>query len=761
MGNTINNVKRLECSGCSACANLCPVDAIQMVEQLDGFLYPAIDEQKCIECGLCFDRCPAVNRGKNNNDDEPECYALWAEEEVRMKSSSGGAFTIFAEYVLEQGGYVCGASWNSEWKVEHIIINKKEDLYKLRGSKYIQSSIDRSIYKEIKKLLVEGNKVLFTGCPCQVAGLKAYLGKNYEQLIMVDIVCHGVPSPKAFNKFLKTVSKSTNPEYDEEHFLEQIGCIDFRNKHTYGWNHSLEIKFSNGVEYSKRKAETAWYASFSNTINCRESCGHCNYATLPREGDITMGDFWGVEDFKEDWDDRKGTSIVLANNDRGKEVINIVKERIVRLEKADLSVAKKKNWNLVGSPKTHQHRKRFFELLDMYDDYEKITEYALKRKFDIGYVGWWYGKNYGSALTNFALHQYLKSKGLSVLMLEWPLKSAKDKGNIENSMSRRLGEKYYDISIQRTYEELHDLNWFCDSFIVGSDQLWNYWSTKESGHFYFLDFVEDSKKKIAYSTSFGHPVYGAPNYILKETAFHLGRFDYISVREKDGIDICRDKLGVDAVQTIDPVFICEKKEYLNLIEESRLDIEEPYIFAYILSPSREKREALLAAKKKYGLNLILVLDAQEKHEENRRIMDMDEYIYDDLEIADWLKLIKNCQYIITDSYHGICFSIIFEKQFACIGNIKRGISRFNTLFDLLNLHHRMVFEPYQVLEVLQKSRIEYDEIRNILNDQIVKSKKWLDTALESPKVAKASVYDLLLDKIRKMENEIRELRKKN
>ena len=761
MSKTIYDVSNELCTGCGACFNSCPADAIKMEVDNEGFLFPAIDRSKCINCELCYKKCPAVNEDNNVNADAPSIYSVCAADEIRMSSSSGGVFSVLAEYFIKNGGYVSGVIWNDKWEAEYIITNKPSEINKMRGSKYVQSKTG-NVYTRIKDLLENDKKVLFTGCPCQVAGLKHFLDKQYDNLLTVDIVCHGSPSQKSFDKFLKTAVKPLLPDHSEntlQNFKTYIKDISFRSKERHGWAHSLLIKMNNGAEYDKNRNETSWYNAFLNGLNCRKVCGNCRYASIPRQGDITMGDFWGINENDMEQNDGKGVSIVTVNNSNGEKIFNAVRDAFISVKSQKIEDASKKNWNLIGSSVSHKERKRFFELLDLKDDFDKITEYAIKRKFDIGYIGWWYGQNYGSVLTNFALHQYLKSRNYTVLMIEWPLKT-KPNSPPPNTMSRRLGKKYYDISIRRTFNELHDLNWFCDTFVLGSDQLWNYWSIKDTNYFYFLDFVEDSKKKIAYSTSFGHPSFGAPNYYLKEASFHMSRFDQISVRENDGVDICKNIFGVDSVQTMDPVFICDKQEYHNLIEISNIQTDKPYIFAYILTPTVEKKNALQELAKEMNVDIKVVLDAQADFEKNRLIMDMDEYIYYDLEIEDWLKLLHNADYVYTDSYHGVCFSIIFEKQFTCIANVKRGLSRFVTIFELLDLMSRMIFDPYDAQKCINE-KIDYSEVNKKLNAEVLKSRLWLDNALASKKYVKSSSYDLLNDRLRILEGKITELNNHN
>lgn len=748
--NTIESVSKEKCTGCGACFNICPVSAITMKENFEGFLYPEIDISKCIECGACRNKCPIENSISENNN-EPLIYASFAEDEIRMKSSSGGIFTLLAEYVLSLNGKVCGAAFDNDFRgVHHEVIDTVCELDRLRGSKYVQSAIGGT-FKEIKSCLKNGKIVLFTGCGCQVAGLKSYLGEDYDNLITVDILCHGAPSPKSFRKFIDSVVLDEYPE-------EKIVDFQFRNKKEWGWAPSLYAKLSNGYVYSKSKTQNSWYPSFLNILNCRESCGQCQFNKLPRQGDITLGDFWGIDAMPQGWNDGKGASIVTLNTDKGRNIYDNISACLVKSEQISLDVAKGKNGNLVSSSVSHKNRSRFFKLQNMYEDYGKITEYALKRKFDIGYVGWWYGKNYGSVMTNFALEQYIESLGYSVLMLEWPEKR-KPFSPVEDSFARRFANKYYERSIRRTYEELPDLNWFCDMFLVGSDQLWNYWSTKENGSYFFLDFVNDSRKKIAYATSFGHSVYGAPRNELEKNAFHLNRFDYISVREKDGIDLCHNVFGVEAQWAIEPVFLLDRGKYEAVAEQSEIKTDAKYMLAYILTPSVEKRDAIQALAERMGLNVILILDAQSNIEENKQIMDMPESIRENIEMEDWLKYIKDAELVVTDSFHGTCFSIIFERQFICIGNPLRGLSRFITLLETCRLEDRMVLDASEIIDYNYDNEIDYRGVQENMSGIIAESKKWLSDALRTPKAYKASAYDMLLQRIKELEHRVLELEK--
>lgn len=248
-----------------------------MQENDEGFLVPRIDESKCITCGLCLKVCPTLQE-KRQNAAEPVCYAAQAPDSIRSVSSSGGVFTLIAEEIINRGGSVCGAAFREDWSVHHIIINNKEDLAKLRGSKYVQSDTE-DCYKRIKALLREKRWVLFSGTPCQVAGLYTYLGKDYDTLLTVDIFCHGSPSPGVWKRYLR-----------ENYKLDDIVNVNFRDKTAIGWSCShVAITKRDGTK-DVCNNYTKW---FHHDVIMRLSCQDCKFNKLPRPGDISVGDWWG------------------------------------------------------------------------------------------------------------------------------------------------------------------------------------------------------------------------------------------------------------------------------------------------------------------------------------------------------------------------------------------------------------------------------------------------------------------------------------
>lgn len=316
----INILDKKNCTGCFACQNICPVEAITMDSDYEGFFYPKINFSKCIKCGKCERICPIIKK-KNQNNSDKKIFAYASKtinENIRKKSSSGGIFTEVALFILNNNGVVFGASFDENHNVVHIKIDKKEDLYKLQGSKYVQSHIGNT-YKIAKENLDFGKIVLFTGTPCQIAGLYSFLGKEYENLFTQDIVCHGVPSPYVWKKYI---------EYRESIIKSKVQSVNFRNKKT-GWrNYSIIINFKNTKKYTKIFSNDLYGRSFLNNFCLRPSCYSCNFKNKIRESDFTLADFWGIEKIYSKIDDNKGVSLVLINSLKAYKLFQSIKENI-------------------------------------------------------------------------------------------------------------------------------------------------------------------------------------------------------------------------------------------------------------------------------------------------------------------------------------------------------------------------------------------------------------------------------------------------
>lgn len=752
MDKTINIVPHDKCTGCGACYNKCPVSAIEMQADFEGFLFPFINAEKCVNCGLCLKVCP-VDTPKYENAQAPDCYAVMASDEIREKSSSGGVFTLLAEWMLDQGGVVCGAAYTDDcYGVEHIIATNRDELHKLRGSKYVQSHTGQ-IYRQVQTYLEQGTPVLFTGTPCQVAAVQSYLGKPHQNLYTLDLVCHGVPSPAVFRKFIK--------EQEEKHNSKAVR-VSFRDKSVVQWNHCIKIHFQNGDSYQKKRNDCAYLRSFLQLLSVRKSCGSCPFAKLPRQGDLTIADFWDIDKFNPKYDDRKGTSLVLANNNKGNALLAVLKESSDLCEQAPLEHGIKHNAQIKYSSLLHPHRSRFYDLLSTYQyDFEKAVDYGLNRKFDIGYIGWWYGANYGSVLTNYALHSVLTQMGKSVLMLEWPVLSDEIPARKPNNKTRRFANHFYEQSMMTKLSDFHRFNYHCNSFLVGSDQLWNWWSNRDVGsYFFFLDFVDDAHKKIAYSTSFGHDHVHYPEEMRLKIGYLLQRFDAISVREKSGVTVCKRDFDVDAVQTMDPVFLCSMEAYERAIALSNATVEDQYVLAYILNPTEEKIRSVRHTAQQMNLPYHIILDGQEDFEKLKQQAN-DPNVLENVEIADWLKYIKYATYVITDSFHGFCYSVIFQRNLSVFPNQLRGLARFESLSQITGLEDRLLYSHDDLVQKEPwKHPIDYSKVVARMKPQIEYSVQWLKNALAMEKLP-PSTKELELKQLMEVKDKLSQLESQN
>ena len=737
------------CTGCSACRNVCPVDAISMEYNKEGFLEPVVNKDKCVNCGLCLKQCPAANPVYKNSE-MPKCYAAISNnDEIRKKSSSGGLFTMVADKILAQGGYVCGAAWDEKFVLKHMVVNDEAGMQKLRESKYVQSD-PNTAYREVGKILKDNKPVLFCGCGCQVAALYSYLAAKKisdKKLFTIDLMCHGSPSPKLFEKYIN----------DYHGGPENIENISFRSKDYYGWSTEMNVKYKDGTEYHKIRSLDPYYKVFLPCIAVRKSCGHCFTAKIPRQGDLTLADFWGVRKLNKDYDDAKGTSILIVNNSKGSKMVEDLKDNFKLLEEVDINYILSHGQPFNHSFKTHPAHDKYFKNINLGMSMDKAYDYALNNKYDVAIMGVWPGCNYGSVATYYALHQIITSFGLSVLMIDKPLIRNEDPEQKRNH-SRRFAEEHYNISRKYKLGELKKLNNNVDTFIMGCDQVWNRGISKNFGYAYYFSFVDDSKKMISYASSFGHAVDFAGEGDRKNISEYLKRFDAISVREADGVRLCKESYGADATQVLDPVFVVDKEEFVKLTEKSvannRADKDEKYICTYILDPTPEKKEALKWVSEKLGYKLINLLDGLPwtVKKNTEKMQDMGE-IPADVQVEDWLYYIKNCEFLVTDSCHGISFGIIFEKPFIGIGNKRRGMSRFNSLLGLFNLKHRFVTDPKEIIdnEELLKP-IDYKPVNEILEKERERSLNWLKEALFSPKKFKSKCAYPIIDTKNEMQN---------
>lgn len=355
---------RERCTGCYACVSGCPQGAIVMVDDIDGFWYPRVDMEKCVCCEICYRACPL--RHMKFVEDTPQAFACYSTDQaIRAQSSSGGLFTLLAEEVIHDGGVVFGAMFDDGLAVLHSYVESVAELGPLRGSKYVQSRIGVA-YGQAKRFLDEGRKVLFSGTPCQVAGLRSYLAQDYGNLECVDVICHGVPSPKVWDRYVR---------YLESRVGAKLERVRFRCKDRSWKSPSMSFVFRNDVEHSWTIDGDPFMRSFLRNVCLRPSCHACCFKTPHGESDITLGDFWGVQDLLPDMDDDKGTSLLMINSDKGAEMLEGIRIKTI-LRPVDLDRAVSGNPSAMRSAPRNPNRSRFFKGLDQHSFDEQVNRYC-------------------------------------------------------------------------------------------------------------------------------------------------------------------------------------------------------------------------------------------------------------------------------------------------------------------------------------------------------------------------------------------------
>lgn len=363
----INIIDKSKCCGCCACVDICAHNAISLNTDIEGFWYPEVNQELCVNCGLCDKICPEQNIANLKKNDCPKpiktIAAIHKRMDIRWDSTSGGAFSALADAMYEQGGYVSGAIYNDDFSVSNYISNNPEDLVRLRSSKYLQSNAE-GLYKEIKCLLKSGEKVLACGTPCQMAALRSFLRRDYDNLIIVDFICRGVNSPKVYRKYLDLL---------EERFGGKVVYVKAKNKEL-GWrNLTRKIVFDNGQVYYGVKMDDDFRRGYHTNVYCRPSCYTCQYKGFPRMADITIADYWGIEKVDKNLDNNIGTSMILLNSKKGEAYFELVKDKLEYKETKFESILKGNKALNIPIPVAKINRKQFFIDLNDYG-FKFVTE---------------------------------------------------------------------------------------------------------------------------------------------------------------------------------------------------------------------------------------------------------------------------------------------------------------------------------------------------------------------------------------------------
>lgn len=364
----IEIIDKSMCCGCEACKNICPKKCITMKEDKEGFRYPSVDLEKCINCKLCEKVCPIINKTKNSEEiHKLEMYAAYNKDDnILRKSSSGGIFWLLAKWIFNNNGIVYGVIQDGTYDVKYARAENEEQCQAMRGSKYLQAKVDDT-YLKVKEDLENDKFVLFSGTPCQIAGLYKVLNKNYEKLYTVDVVCHGVPSSKVYRRYIENIQCKYNKE---------VINIKWRDK-VNGWGpNRITLYFKDNTKHTTISRENPFQKGFLDNIYLRPSCYKCIYARLPRIGDISLADFWGYDGKLCKENKNKGISAIIVSSKKGKKLFENIKEQLNYHEVSQDYLTSRSRHTYIH-PEENKLRTNFFE------DFENMSFNKLCRKYNM------------------------------------------------------------------------------------------------------------------------------------------------------------------------------------------------------------------------------------------------------------------------------------------------------------------------------------------------------------------------------------------
>ena len=730
----------VDCTGCGACRNVCPSDAIFLHHDKTGFLKPSVDSGRCIGCRKCLEVCPVMAIGAApsvlaspaKNFMEPSCFAAWGPYDVRVKSSSGGVFSTVAKLIISEGGFVFGARWDEDFNCVIEGTNCLENIQPFCHSKYVQANTELS-FREVRELVESGILVGYFGTPCQIAGLRSYLGElQYRNnLMFFDLVCFCAPSNEVFKKYL-----------DENWGRSHVKDVVFRDK-KYGWSPTgFRVDLKDGTSVYPRFEDDLYQQIFHGVLARNEVCEHCHFAHFPRQGDFTIGDFWGIDFHDASWNDGSGTSLVLVNNKKADDFFLKLKDEFARSKKVPLEWALNKGNRIIGQGRERNYRWAYLNKLLETKSFNIAAYNAIHGIHDIGLVCLC-NHNIGNNMTNYALYAYLSACGYSVLLIDkWDDNSF---CKYDDKFSRFLKTPYpsYDVaSGYRTKNDMEKLNTLVSGFVLGSDQLLRSGFIEGMEFHPLCDWVHSYKWKIAYATSFGVDTFEGSIELKKKVSFLLKRFCAVSVREKSGVRLCRE-LGVEAKHVLDPVFLCNMKNYDLMAQYGGIRLpQKPFTFAYVLDPTEEREDLLHAVAEHKTSGVVRAIIDDDEKPDRIQLWNIDTLCC--AKDEEWLSHIKNCDFFVTDSFHGICFALIFKKQFCVIYNKWqwRGLARIRDILELFGLQERLV-EDLEELKARDffDTAIDYTKVYAILDAERKSSSAWLESCIQNS-FEKSYDYDI-------------------
>ena len=746
------------CTGCSACVFVCPEKAISMLPDSEGFLRPSIDSEKCVGCRKCVGYCPANGMRIGNASAPIFSRAAYADNMgLRMSCASGGIFSRLAEIFVANGGTACGAAFIGG-EVRHVFVSEGEKLPVLRTSKYVQSKMGDT-YLKAEKILSDGGNLLFSGTPCQVAGLRAFLKSKRSDtsgLFCIDLMCHGIPSPEVFRRYMHDNGWS-NADY-----------VNFRDKSS-GWaSYSFKISENGRILHCAHVSEEPYLRAFLTSATLRQSCFCCQYASMRRCGDLTVGDMWNVRRALPEVDSRAGVSLILANTPKGVELVQSM-DGVTSFEVSN-DIAAQSNRSLYAPVLETPRRRKFFSefafgrgpvnsLLLKYSAkksrFRKLRKtFALfkslfceRKLFDdlsdpskrVAILNLSYDcHNFGAVLVAYSLQSVLIKLGYLPSIInyypDFKISASYLRGLVAGLNIIKF--KYMFLNTTRMYVSqagLRKLNKRFKTFLFGSDQIWRYAIMGKNYPAYFGEFADDDAKLVSYAASFGKEKWDEADPgdtgKMKEL---MKRFSAVSVREDSGVKICSDVFEKDSVCVLDPTLLLDRWDYTGIYSLSKAVVSGNYVACSFLGADKAGDDVFSTAEAAELASKYFGGPARDITKKKIKIFGVEKPFYNG--VPEWISLIANSSFVLTNSFHCMAFAIIFGREFACLDTSNRGNERMLSLLSRLGLEGRFVKNRIE-LESAFASKINYGEVYEKLDALKKNSIAFLTRAL-----SKADAY---------------------
>lgn len=727
------------CNVCMACIHKCPKGAISINKKIYNEI--KIGEQ-CVECRICENNCPA-NKQKAKNNPVFKVARLKNYSNIN-KSTSGGIFGEIARCILKKSGVVYGAAFSENFhSVKHIRCTNNNDLNRILKSKYVRSNMNNN-YLLAESDLIKGKTVLFSGTPCQIAGLKCFLKKDYPNLITIDIICHGTPSEKVWSKYLKSL---------ETKFDSKAKYIDFRYLNENAPAKNFLVEFKNGKKYNETLYNTTYGRAFLTGLINYPSCGKCQFKAFKNYSDITLCDAWGYENSSY----KHKNSLIMLNTKTGLSIYNKIKNKLIEFDDFNIENLLKTNYPILFPTYEHYNKNKINKLSNNINNqlgYWQQEKNGLKKdNTGVGIINFHYENyNYGANLVAYSLSEVIRKLGFTPYVIDFdPFPEFDALERYRTIEFLKFRKEHLNMTPRfSNKDDLNILNDYLDMYITGSDQVWRKQITGSNMETYFLDFAK-GKNKISYAASFGTNDFEGTEEEKEDCKELLKKFYNISVRETTGQKILLNKFEQKSTVVLDPTLLLEREEYEKLITETyneKIDVAVYFVMDNDNSILNNKNFSRLFPNKS-------IVNIKGDFE---NLASMKIFKYNS--ISKWLDGIRKCEYLVTDSYHGVIFGIIFGKKIICIGKKSKCLSRFKTLFNILNGNLEAI--NFTSLDSIKNTEINinYKEINENIENLKEKSISFLQENLGIDKIKANIDYEEIFFQNKELKKQLKELNQK-